>query len=73
MSNDSIEVTDLETHIIACSIRYGALECRIDSLENKVNEIILQSAVHNKLIFRTLLINGIGIITTFLVTYFKII
>ena len=67
------EVTDLETHVIVCSLRYEALEGRLDRLENKVTEIIVQAAASNKLIIRTLLTIGTGVVTCFLITHFKLI
>jgi len=72
MANKSAEVTDLETHVLVCSMRYEALESRIERLENKVDEIILHAATTNKLIVRTVLTIGGGVISSMLVTYFKI-
>ena len=69
----NIEVTDLETHVIVCSLRYEALEGRLDRLEDKVNEIISQIAASNKLAIRTLLTIGTGVLTSFLITHFKLI
>lgn len=69
----SIEVTDLETHVMVCSLRYEALEDRIARLELKVNDMILQSAAGNRLIIRTLLTIGTGVVTAFLATHFKFI
>lgn len=73
VASKSAEVMDLETHVIVCSLRYEALEGRLDRLEDKVNQIIVQSANNNKLIVRTLLTIGGGVISSLLVTYFKII
>lgn len=67
------EVTDLETHVIVCSLRYEALESKLTRLENKVNEIILQASNNNRMIIRTIATIGTGIITSFLITHFKII
>ncbi len=67
------EVTDLETHVLVCSLRYEALEGRLDRLESKVTEIIVQAAASNKLIIRTLLTIGTGVVTSFLITHFKLI
>jgi len=72
-TSKSVEVTDLETHVAICSLRYEALEGRLDRLEDKVNDIILQSAANSKLIIRTLLTIGTGSITAFLATHFKFI
>lgn len=73
MANKSIEVTDLETHVMVCSLRYEALGNRLELLENKVNDMILQSTANNKLIIRTGLTVVTGIVTSFLITHFKII
>lgn len=73
VTNKTAEVTDLETHVIVCSLRYEALEGRLERLEDKVNQIILQSANNNKMIIRTLLTIGTGVVSSLLVTYFKII
>lgn len=73
MANKSAEVTDLETHVIVCSLRYEALEGRLERLEEKVNQIIIQSINNNKMITRTLLTIGAGVISSLLATYFKII
>lgn len=73
VANKSVEVTDLETHVIVCSLRYDAIESRIERLENKVNEIILQTEANNKLIIRTLLTIATGSVTTFLASHFRFI
>lgn len=73
MGSKSVEVTDLESHVAICTLRYEALEGRIDRIENKVNEMILQSSANNKLVIRTLLTIAGGTVTTFLVTHFKFI
>lgn len=67
------EVTDLETHVIVCSLRYEALDGRLHRLEEKVDEIVIQAAASNRLIIRTLLTIGTGVVTSLLVTYFKLI
>ena len=73
MANKSIEVTDLETHVMVCSLRYEALGNRLGLLEDKVNDMIIQSIANNKLIIRSGLTIITGIITSFLITHFKII
>lgn len=72
-ANKSAEVTDLETHVIVCSLRHDAIEGRIERLEDKVRDMILQSISNNKLIIRTLITIGTAIISSFLITHFKII
>lgn len=72
MANKSAEVTDLETHVIVCSMRYEALESRIKRVEDKVDEIILHAAATNKLIIRTIVSMAAGVITSLIITHFKI-
>ena len=73
MANKSVEITDLETHVMVCSLRYEALGNRLELLENKVNDMILQSIANNKLVVRAGLTVITGIVTSFLITHFKII
>lgn len=72
LANKSIEVTDLETHVIICSLRYTAIEARIGRLEDKVDEIILRADATNKLVIRTFLTLATGVVTSLIVTHFKI-
>lgn len=68
----NIEVTDLETHVLVCSLRHDAVDDRISRLENKVNEIILHAEATNKLIVRTLVAMAGSVVTSLIITHFKI-
>ena len=68
MSNDTtqLERTNLEAHVDLCAIRYAALDARLDTVEQKVNEIHTDIKTSHHSLIKVLIGTGGTIIASIL-------
>lgn len=65
-SNKSVELTDLEAHVILCEQRRKSMDDRIGSLENKFSILEEQERQNRRLLIGSLITVAGGILTTIL-------
>lgn len=64
--NKSVELTDLEVHVVLCEQRRKSTDERIASLENKFHDLEEQERASRRLLIGSLLTVAGGILTTIL-------
>jgi hypothetical protein len=62
-NNKSLEVTDLETHVILCEHRRMALESKILRVEHEIEEIKNQAQASKKLVIGAIISIITGVMT----------
>ena len=65
-SNKSIELTDLEAHVVLCEQRRESVDERIDKLEEKFSSLEEQERISRRLLIGSLITIATGILTTIL-------
>jgi hypothetical protein len=65
-SNKSIELTDLEAHVVLCEQRRESVDVRIDKLEEKFSSLEEQERISRRLLIGSLITIATGILTTIL-------
>lgn len=65
-SNKSIELTDLEAHVVLCEQRRESMTERIDKLDEKFSSLEEQERISRRLLIGSLITIATGIGTTIL-------
>jgi hypothetical protein len=65
-SNKSVELTDLEAHVVLCEQRRKSFNGRIESLESKFSMLEEQERTSRRLLVGSLVTIATGILTTLL-------
>lgn len=65
-SSKSIELTDLEAHVVLCEQRRESVEARIDKLDEKFSQLEEQERISRRLLIGSLVTIASGIVTTIL-------
>jgi hypothetical protein len=68
----SIEVTDLETHVLLCAQRFDSLSKRINQIEIRIDDIVKQSKESRKMVIGAFVTLGTGIITSLITVVIKL-
>lgn len=63
-SNKSVELTDLEAHVVLCEQRRKSTDNRIEKLENKFTILEEQERISRRLLVGSLITVATGILTT---------
>lgn len=63
-SNKSVELTDLEAHVVLCEQRRKSTDNKIEKLENKFTILEEQERISRRLLVGSLITVATGILTT---------
>lgn len=70
-SNKSVELTDLETHVVLCEQRRKSTDNRIEKLESKFAVLEEQERTSRRLLIGSLVTVASGILTTIIAVILK--
>lgn len=70
-SNKSVELTDLETHVVLCEQRRKSTDNRIEKLESKFALLEEQERTSRRLLIGSLVTVASGILTTIIAVILK--